>query len=123
MDLLNELLEGRQRHEHSYRRDHHDQKNNEHYMDAGRTHYEHEKNHGIAMPVTAILGRLMLNKVVLIMLAIGVVVLLVSAFVILSYLLPILPKILSIAGENGLKGLLEQLAPFLNLLWNGSGKP
>lgn len=123
MDLLDELLGGRHRHEHRYSRDHHDQKHNEHYMDAARTHYEHERNHGFAMPPVAILSRLLHNRVVLILLAIGVVILLVSAFAILSYLLPILPKILSIVGENGLKGLLEQLAPFLNLLWHGSGKP
>lgn len=123
MDLLDELLEGRQRHGHGYSRRHHDHHREEHYRDADRIHYEHARNHGMTTPVATLLGRLMQSKLMLSVLVVVVVVMLVSAFAILNYLLPLLPKLLNIAGETGLKGLLEQLAPFLNIVWNGTGKP
>lgn len=58
-------------------------------------------------------------KTILICAAAGLLLLLVVAAAII---IPLTLKLLSLLQQHGLKGLFESIIPFLNLLWQGSGR-
>lgn len=58
-------------------------------------------------------------KTILICAAAGLLLLLVVAAAII---IPLALKLLELLQQHGLKGLFEAILPFLNLLWQGSGR-
>ena len=58
-------------------------------------------------------------KTILICAAAGLLLLLALAA---AVLIPLALKLLSLLQQHGLKGLFESVLPFLNLLWQGSGR-
>ncbi|MHB0994778.1 MAG: hypothetical protein ACYC2I_00265 [Elusimicrobiales bacterium] len=58
-------------------------------------------------------------KTILICAAAGILLLLVLAALII---VPLALKLLGLLQQHGLKGIFEAILPFLNLLWQGSGR-
>ena len=58
-------------------------------------------------------------KTILICAAAGLLLVIVLAA---AVIIPLVLKLLSLLQQHGLKGLFESVLPFLNLLWQGSGR-
>lgn len=117
--MLNQLLEGLLRdklggHGRGHRRGHQ------------RDHYGEYRDHGPAgggLPDLAAWAekiRLLPHlKTILLCAAAGLLLLLV---VTAAIIIPLAIKLLGLLQQHGLKGLFEAVLPFLNLLWQGSGR-
>ncbi len=125
MNLFEHLLRKRDHH-HRNKHSHYDYRQHDDYAAPNRHPGwgdRHAPRHGSpGTYLNPLLQQLLQNKTLLIALVMLVVVLLVAAVVALIYLLPVILKMFGYVGENGIKGLLEQVTVLLNQLWLGSGK-
>jgi len=66
--------------------------------------------------------RIFRNKTFLIIALAFLLILLVSGIWLISLLLPVFWKILSMVEKDGIKGAIEAISPYLLKLWEGAGK-
>ena len=71
--------------------------------------------------LSRLLNRIKYNKRLQVLIFAGILVLLIAAAAALILLLPFLIKLLSSMDKNGIKGLIDTIAPFLNLLLKFGG--
>lgn len=90
--------------------------------DGHRSGYGERPHNDSLSHAAPLLALAMRNKAALVAAAVLALILLVVAIGVLVSLLPFLGRTLGFVGENGIKGVIDQFAPLLNLLWNGSGK-
>jgi hypothetical protein len=82
-------------------------------------HNKSHKNHNILLYIAERLFRskALIAAAVLIFLTLGAI-----GIWLLITLLPFLGQLLSILEKQGIKGILDAIAPFLKTIWEGSGK-
>ncbi len=82
-------------------------------------HSKSHKHHNILLYIAARLFRskALIAAAVLIFLTLGAI-----GIWLLVTLLPFVGQLLSILEKQGIKGILDAIAPFLKTLWEGSGK-
>ena len=70
----------------------------------------------------SILDKIRSNKKLKLFVVIAAIVILVMTIALVIALLPLILKLFNFIGQNGVQGLLDSVAGFLDKLWKGSGK-
>lgn len=131
---LEDLLSGKKRGKHGYRRNHDDHDDRNHGYDKYRNkhdsdsddYYPRRSHRGILghSDLGRLLGvakKLPHLKALIAVAVVGLLLLLVLGIVLLALLFPVLKGATDQLTQTGIKGILESALSFLNSLWQGRG--
>jgi hypothetical protein len=111
LNMLDDLFEG--------------SKHNRHSDNYGRTRnpagYGDERD-GHYNPLLNLVQKLLRNKVLLAGIVLTILIIGAVGIWLIVTLLPYLGQIISMAEKQGIKGILEGITPFLQKIWEGTGK-
>ena len=109
--MLDDIFEGskHKRQSDHFGRDHH------------RTGYGDER-HGHDYPLLDLVKKLLRNKVILAGIALMILIIGAVGIWLIVTLLPYLGQVVPVVEKQGIKGILETITPFLQKIWEGTGK-
>ncbi len=109
--MLDDLFEGskHKRHSDHYGHDHH----HAGYGDESHGHYN---------PLLNLARKLLRNKAILAGIVLTILIIGAVGIWLIVTLLPYLGQVISMAEKQGIKGILEAITPFLQKIWEGTGK-
>lgn len=123
MGLLEDLLKTKKDH-HDHDTYQHDVHRYEHHENHHRPQHEFHENHGHSLHalLQPLLQGTLKNKTLLVLLGAVMLIMATLAIGVLALILPLLGSVFESIDQNGIKGIVDTLFPFLERLWEGSGK-
>jgi hypothetical protein len=109
--MLDDLFEGSKHNRHS-----------DHYgHDRHTAGYGHERQ-GHYNPLLNLAQKLLRNKAILVGIVLTILMIGAVGIWLMVTLLPYLGQVIAMAEKQGIKGILETIAPLLQKIWEGTGK-